>query len=70
MTKAKRDQTTAGFSNAALDAMLGDARTPEEVEALFRQMRRGQVEKNSSQRWRTAMGYFAMLFGDRFTIDT
>ena len=57
MTKAKKDQTTAGFSNAALDAMLGDARTPEEVEALFRQMRKALVERVLAAELTHHLGY-------------
>src|ERR1043166_5229056 len=57
MTKAKKDQTTAGFSNAALDAMLGDARTPEEVEALFRRMRKGLVERVLAAELTHDLGY-------------
>src|SRR6266581_1276889 len=41
----KRPQESGEFSDEALDALLGDRQTPEEVEALFRQLKKRLVER-------------------------
>ena len=58
MTKKKTDGTDAGaFSDAALDALIGERRTAEEVEVLFRQMKKRIVERMLGAELSQHLGY-------------
>jgi putative transposase len=58
MTKRKTDRKDAAeFSEEALDALIGAARTPEDVEALFRQMKKRIVERMLGAELSHHLGY-------------
>ena len=46
MTKPRKKRDPAsGFDPAALDALLGERRTPGELDELFRQMKKALMER-------------------------
>src|SRR6266508_2214512 len=55
MTKGKQD--AGEFSGEALDALIGATRTPEELEALFRQMKKRIVERMLGAELSHHLGY-------------
>ena len=55
MTKKK--QVAEVFSGAALDALIGATRTPAELEALFRQMKKQTVERMPRAELSPHLGY-------------
>ena len=58
MTKPrKRRKTDSGFDPAALDALLGERRTPEEVDELFRQMKKALMERALAGELTHHLGY-------------
>ncbi|CAN5822976.1 IS256 family transposase [soil metagenome] len=55
--KAPPEPTPPAFDPAALDALLGDARTAEDVDALFRQMKKALMERILSAELTHHLGY-------------
>jgi putative transposase len=53
----KRPQEPEEFSEEALDALLGDRRTPEDVEALFRQLKKRLIERALGAELTHHLGY-------------
>lgn len=45
MARSRKTKAAPEFDASALDALIGDAQTPEEVEALFRQMKKALMER-------------------------
>ena len=42
---ARKRRPQAEFSEATLDALIGDVKTPEDLDALFRQMKKALAER-------------------------
>src|ERR1041385_2191576 len=60
MARSKRPRKTPpepDFAPEALDALIGDARTPDELEALFRQMKKRIVERMLGAELTHHLGY-------------
>lgn len=58
MTKPrKKPEPAAGFDPAALDALLGERRTPGEMEELFRQMKKALLERALTGELTHHLGY-------------
>ena len=58
MTKPrKKGEPAAGFDPAALDALLGERRTPGEIDELFRQMKRALMERALAGELTHHLGY-------------
>jgi putative transposase len=58
MTKPRKEQETApGFDPAALDALLGERRTIDEVDELFRQMKKALMERALAGELTHHLGY-------------
>lgn len=57
MAKSRKTDTSAGFDPAALDALIGEAKTAEDVELLFRQMKKVLMERILSGELTHHLGY-------------
>src|ERR1043166_9047540 len=60
MARSKRPRETPptpDFAPEALDALIGETRTPEELEALFRQMKKRIVERMLGAELTHHLGY-------------
>jgi transposase-like protein len=57
MARPRKEKEASEFSPEALDALIGDTRTPEELEALFRRMQKALVERVLNAELTQHLGY-------------